>query len=327
MRAGSMRALHPDAENLLALMRQAGRPALENLSPADARLAYAATRAALQLPPEATAETRDFTIPGPGGALRLRLHRGAGTPADQDIPCLLYLHGGGWVLGDLDSHDGICRRLANQGACCVIAVDYRLAPEHAFPAALDDSAAALIWLARHAAQLRIDPARIAVGGDSAGGNLAAVLALMGRDGSVPQPVFQLLFYPAVDLAMTSDSYQPASEGLPLTEATMRYFIGHYVPDPAQRMDWRASPLHAASLAGVAPSLVVTVGHDPLCGEGRAYAQRLESDGVRVTALHLSDHPHGLLTMGRIFAAAEPLLGFGGAALRDAWRQKQAVQSA
>jgi acetyl esterase len=317
--AGPMRALHPDAESLLALMRDAGRPALEDLSPADARQAYTVTRATLQLDPEPTADTQEFTIPGPAGELRLRLHRGAGTQGRERLPCLLYLHGGGWVIGDLDSHDGVCRRLANEGACCVVAVDYRLAPEHPFPAAFDDSAATLAWLARHAAQLRIDPARIAVGGDSAGGNLAAALALLGRDGAVPLPVFQLLFYPAVDLAMTSDSYGLITEGVPLTAATMRYFIGHYTPDPRQRQDWRASPLRAASLAGAPPAFVVTTGHDPLCAEGRAYADRLESEGVRVTALHLSDQVHGLLTMGRVIGAADPLLGFGGTALREAWR--------
>ncbi|MBC7800030.1 MAG: alpha/beta hydrolase [Gemmatimonadaceae bacterium] len=314
-----MRPLHPDAEGLLSLIRASGRPPFEQLAPAEARVAYSAVRAALQPPPEPTAETQEHVIDGPGGALRLRAHRAVGTAADAVLPCLIYLHGGGWVLGDLDSHDGVCRRLANGGACCVVAVDYRLAPEHPFPAALDDAVAALAWAAEHSDTLRIDPRRIAVGGDSAGGNLAAVLALMGRDGLVPRPVFQLLFYPVVDLAMTSDGYRLITAGVPLTAGTMRYFVDHYLPHPSARHDWRASPLRAASLAGSAPALVVTVGQDPLCAEGRAYADRLESEGVRVTALHLSDHVHGLLTMGRVIAAADPILQFAGAALRDAWR--------
>jgi acetyl esterase len=235
------------------------------------------------------------------------------------LPALLYLHGGGWVIGDLDSHDGICRRLANLAACRVIAVDYRLAPEHRFPAAVDDAVAALAWVAGNAAALGVDPARIAVGGDSAGGNLAAVLAIMGRDGAAPAPVFQLLLYPAVDLTMASDSYARVTEGLPLTAASMRYFIDHYVPDAGQRLNWRASPLRAERLAGTPPALVLTVGHDPLADEGRAYADRLDTEGVRVTALHMADQIHGMLTMGRVIAAGDAVLQYAATALRDAWR--------
>lgn len=314
-----MPALHPDAEKLLELIRAAGRPPFETLSPAEARQAYSASRAVLQPPPDEVAEVRDVSIPGPAGPLTLRLYRGMGASDARALPCLLYLHGGGWVLGDLESHDGVCRRLANLAGCRVIAVDYRLAPEHRFPAAVEDSAAALAWTAGHAAELGVDPARIAVGGDSAGGNLAAVLALMGRDGAAPASAFQLLLYPAVDLAAESGSYARITEGVPLTAATMRYFVEHYAPDAGQRGDWRASPLRAASLEGTPPALVLTVGHDPLADEGRAYAERLEAEGVRVAALHLSDHVHGLLTMGRVVGAGDPVLHYAAAALRDAWR--------
>ncbi len=314
-----MPALHPDAEQLLALIRLAGRPPFEALSPADARLVYAASRAVLQPPPDEVAEARDVTIPGPGGPLRLRLYRGLGIPEVAALPTLLYLHGGGWVIGDLDSHDGVCRRLANLAACRVIAVDYRLAPEHPFPAAVDDAAAALAWVAGNAQSLGVDPARIAVGGDSAGGNLAAVLAIMGRDGAAPASVFQMLLYPAVDLVMASGSYARVTEGVPLTAATMRYFVDHYAPEASQRLDWRASPLRAERLAGTPAALVLTVAHDPLADEGRAYADRLEAEGVRVTALHLSDQLHGLVTMGRVIAAADPALQYAAAVLRDAWR--------
>lgn len=317
-----MRALHPDAQSLLALIREAGRPPFEQLSPEAARLAYAASRAALQKSPPHTAETLDWSVPGPGGAVRLRMHRATGSSPSAPLPCLLYLHGGGSVLGDLDSHDGVCRELANAAGCSVIAADYRLAPKHRFPAALEDCAAALSWIAGHAADLRIDPARIAVGGDSAGGNLAAVLALMGRDGTVPASVFQLLLYPAVDLAMTSDNYGLITGDAPLTAATMRYFTDRYLPEPSARTDWRASPLRAATLAGAPPALVLTVGHDLLCDEGRAYAARVEREGVAVTALHVSDHMHGLLTMSGVIGAAEPLLHFARAALRDAWRPER-----
>ena len=173
--------------------------------------------------------------------------------------------------------------------------------------------------AANAPSLGIDPARIAVGGDSAGGNLAAVLALMGRDGTAPEATFQLLFYPAVDMAMDTESYVRLTEGVPLTAASMRYFIDHYAPNTADRLDWRASPLRAASLAGTSPALVLTCGHDPLADEGRAYAARLEADGVRVTALHLADQVHGLLTMGRVLGGADPVLQFAAATLRDCWR--------
>ena len=313
-----MPALHPDAERLLEMVRLAGRPPFETLSPTEARATYAASRAVLQPPPDAVAETRDFTIPGPGGPLALRLYRGL-TTREAASPALLFLHGGGWVIGDLDSHDGVCRRLANLAACQVIAVDYRLAPEHRFPAAVDDAAAALAWLAGNAAALGLDPARIAVGGDSAGGNLAAVLAIMGRDGATPAAMFQLLLYPAVDLTMASASYARVTEGLPLTAATMRYFIDHYAPDAGQRLDWRASPLRAEHLAGTPPALVLTVAHDPLADEGRAYAARLEAEGVRVTTLHLADQIHGMLTMGRVIAAGDAVLQYAATALRDAWR--------
>jgi len=321
-----MPALHPDAVQLLDLMRAAGRPPFEELTPAEARRAYLASRDILQPPPPPVAEVRDLAMPGPAGEIRLRLYRGAGTAAGEVLPCLLFLHGGGWVIGDLDSHDGVCRRLANDAACCVVAVDYRRAPEHRFPAGVEDAAASLAWTAAHAAELRIDPARIAVGGDSSGGNLAAVLGLMSRDGTLPRTVFQLLIYPAVDLTMTSESYERVTAGVPLTARTMRYFIELYTPDPQQRTDWRASPLRAASVAGAPPALVVTAAHDPLCDEGRAYAYRLEREGVRVTALHLGEHTHGVFTMGKVIGPTELYTQFVGSAVREALhgRPKQAA---
>jgi acetyl esterase len=196
-------------------------------------------------------------------------------------------------------------------------VDYRLAPEHRFPAALDDSAAALRWVHDNAAALSVEPRRLAVGGDSAGGNLAAVLALMGRDGSAPATIFQALIYPVVDLTASSASYQRVTSGVPLTAATMHYFINHYAPNAIDRLDWRASPLKASSVAGTPPALVVTVAHDPLCDEGRAYAKRLEDEGVRVTALHLGDHMHGMMMHGKLIAASNLVVNHIGAMIGDA----------
>ncbi len=310
-----MRAVHPDLAALMILA--AGTPALGTLPPAEARRSYSASRRALQPVLDPVASIEDITMPGPGGPLALRVYRGA--PGGGSLPCLLFLHGGGWVLGDLESHEGICRRIAAAACCCVVAVDYRLAPEHPFPAAVEDAAAALCWVVAQAATLGIDAARIAVGGDSAGGNLAAVIALMGRDGTVPRCMYQILFYPVTDLGMTGESYERVTTGMPLTAAAMRYFADHYVPLHADRSDWRASPLRAASLEGAPPALVLTCGHDPLCTEGQLYAARLEREGVPVTAMHLSDQAHGVLNMGKAIGAVGGVLDFAAATLREAWR--------
>ena len=309
--------LDPGAQRVLDLIREVGRPPLHTLSPIEARAASSASRAVLQPDPQEVAEVANLACPGPAGPIALRCYRGLGAAAGP-LPCLLYLHGGGWVIGDLESHDQLCRALANYTQAMVIAVDYRLAPEAIFPAAVDDAAAALRFVVAEAALLGIDPARIAVGGDSAGGNLAAVLALMGRDGTLPAPGFQLLLYPATDMAGNTPAYQRFLEGYPLTTATMRWFIDHYIPDHAQRIDWRASPLRAASLAGTPPAFVMTCGHDPLVDEGIAYARRLDQEGVSVTHLHVADQMHAYLTMGRFIPASDLTLRQAAAALRVHW---------
>ena len=318
--------VHPDVQAVLAAARAAGSKAFEAMTPEDARVAYVARREFLQLPPAPVAEVRDLAMEGTGGPLAVRLYRGAGTPEGQSLPCLLYLHGGGWVLGNLESHDGICCSLANEAACWVLAVDYRLAPEHPFPAALEDCCAALTWLAENASELTVDAQRIAVGGDSAGGNLAAVLALLSRDGTLPRTIYQLLLYPALDLAIAAESYGEATDGMTITPATMRYFLDHYLPNGSDRSDWRASPLRAATLAGVPSAFVLTCGHDPLFDEGRRYAERLAAEDVPVTTLHFSDQTHGMLTMSKVVRATSPTLAFAAAMLRDAWRTAGAAVS-
>ena len=312
-----MAAFDPEVEVLLELGRKAGRPPFQDLTPAAARAAYAASWDLLQPAAEEVAAVRDLVAPGPAGDLALRIYRGIDTQAGEKLPCLMFLHGGGWVIGDLESHDRLCRRIANRARICVVAVDYRLAPEHRFPAAVDDAVAAWQWVHANAAALDIIKERLAIGGDSAGGNLAAVIALMGRDGSVAPAVFQALLYPVVDLTAASASYRRVTTGVPLTAATMHYFIGHYTPGAGERLDWRASPLRAASLAGTPPALVLTVAHDPLCDEGLAYARRLEDEGVRVTALHLADHMHGMLMHGRLVQAANRVVDFVAATIGDA----------
>jgi acetyl esterase len=310
--------LDPGAQRVLDLIRSFGRPPLHELTPAEARAGNVAARPILQPDPPEVAMAVDLACPGPGGPVRLRHYRARGATDGAVLPCLLYLHGGGWVIGDLDSHDQLCRSLANHLGAAVIAVDYRLAPEARFPAAVEDAVAALRYVAAEAAALAIDPARIAVGGDSAGGNLAAVLALMGRDGSVPAPGFQMLLYPATDMAGNTPSSQRFTDGYPLTAKGMRWFIDHYAPDPAQRIDWRASPLRAASLAGTPPAFVMTCGHDPLFDEGLAYARRLDEEGVHVTHLHVADQMHAYLGMGRMIPAADLTLRQAAAALRLHW---------
>jgi acetyl esterase len=302
--------MDPDARRLVDLIALTGRPPLSALSPESARTLYRDQRGVMQTPPEPVAECRDLAVDALFG---LRLYRGM-----EAVPgrCLLYCHGGGWVVGDLDSHDGICRRLANLAACRVIAVDYRLAPDHRFPAAVDDTAAAMRWVVDHAGELGVDPAQIAVAGDSAGANLVAVLALMGRDGSAPAPCFQILFYPATDLECAMPSFGRFTEGVTLTAETMRWFRDQYL-GAADRRDWRASPLYA-SLAGAAPAFVLTAGYDPLCDEGVAYAQRLDAAGVQTVHLHMPTQVHGFLTMSRFIRAADAVIETTGAMLRQAW---------
>jgi acetyl esterase len=307
--------LHPDAERLIVVMREAGRPPFELLSVEEARSFFSASRAALQPDPQTVAEVRALTAPGPHGDIPLRLYRGAGTKGRDNRPALVYFHGGGWVIGDLESHDGVCRHLANSSRSVVVSVDYRLAPEHRFPAAVDDSAAATRWVIEQANKLGIDANRVAVGGDSAGGNLAAVMALMARDGTLPPIPAQVLIYPGTDMTMTTPSSRYITEGLPLTSAGMRWFVQHYMGNSQAASDWRASPLRAPSLAGTARAFVITASYDPLCDEGRLYAQRLEQDGVLTTHVHFADQLHGFVTMGRIIRASETALEMIAAWLR------------
>lgn len=309
--------IDPDAQNLLAMLKAAGRPPLHTLSPPEARAAYLAGRALLQPDLPEVAEIRDLAAPGAHGPIPLRLYRGRGLDAGP-APALIFAHGGGWVIGDLDTHDYVCRKLANDSRCVVVAIDYRMGPEHKFPAAIEDSLAAAQFIADQGAALGVDTSRMAIGGDSAGGNISAVLALMARDGVAPKLVHQLLLYPAVDMKMDAQSFGRVPDDYPLSPKIARWFRDHYMTGDHEHGDWRASPLHAPSHEGVASAFILTARHDPLCDEGRDYARKLEEAGVRVWHLDMNDQLHGFLTWGKVVRAADAALEMAAASLRYAF---------
>ena len=308
--------LHPQARALLDLMEgQPGAPQ-RRPAPADARAFYRERRAATQPLPAEVAEVRDLAADGPHGTIPVRLYRPLGSGAGP-LPVLVYFHGGGWVIGDLDTHDSLCRALANASGCAVVAVDYRMGPEHRFPAAVDDALAATRWVHTHAAELRLDPARLAVGGDSAGGNLAAVVAIAARDAGDLPVAFQLLIYPATDMRRVHPSHTANGDGYLLTRDTMAYFHDHYIDDPKHDIDWRASPLLHADLAGLPPALVVTAGYDPLRDEGLAYAGALTAAGNRASQVCFERQIHGFITMGKVLDEAHTAVALCAAELQRA----------
>ncbi len=313
------RSLDPESQRLIDLMVAANRPAWNTLSPQAARELYLSLRPGAQGPRPTDAKVVDRTIPGPSGELPVRLYRPASAAPDAQLPSLVYAHGGGWVFGNLESHDVLCAQLALEAGIVVFAVDYRLAPEAPFPGAFDDVVAGLKWVAANGQSVGIDPTRLAIGGDSAGGNLAAVVALDARDQGGPPVVLQLLIYPATDMGMSLPSHARHAEQLPLKQTTMRWFVQHYLRDAGDAADWRASPLRKGSFAGLAPALVVTAGFDPLSDEGEAYARALADAGVPVTLERFGGQIHGFLNMGRMVADAGRLVALAAGALDRAFR--------
>lgn len=252
----------------------------------------------------------DHQIPGRGGEIRARLY--APEAAEAPGPLLVYFHGGGWVQGSVATHEASCRLLAHLSGVRVLSVDYRLAPEHPYPAAVEDAVSAYAWAADHAAALGADPARLAVGGDSAGGNLAAVLALVARDDErLPDAAFQLLLYPVTDVAAKTASYAAYADGYLLTDSGMDWFVGKYLPDPARRAEWRASPSRAPSLSGLPPAYVATCLPDVLRDEGEAYAAALRAAGVAV-ATQRHDQLHGFFNTAAVRSSREALAQVAGA---------------
>src|SRR5580700_7341574 len=274
-----MPTLHPQVQQALKAMQAAGLRPIEAMSPAEARLQMEETARARKAEPLPVARIEEHTMPGPAGPIRLRLYfpNAAGPP-----PAIVYYHGGGHVIGSLDTHDLIARNLCAGAEALLVSVDYRMGPEHRFPAAVDDSVAALDWVAANAASLGADSDRLGVHGDSAGANLAAVVALIARDWGAPSLRLQSLVYPVADFRMGSESYKKYATGCGvLTADAMKWFRGHYLRTIDDAKDWRASPLLVKSLKGVAPAIIIAAECDALPDEGLAYAERLKAAGVAV----------------------------------------------
>lgn len=306
-------AVDPEIQALLDFIASRGVPPHYELPPEEARENMLKGRPVFSGGEVPLVRVEDLTIPGPAGPVPVRAYAAqAGGP----LPVLLFFHGGGWVIGSIETHDEVCRRLAAESGCLVLSVDYRLAPEHRFPAAVEDCRAALEWVAAHGAEIGADPARMAVGGDSAGGNLAAVVAQGARDAGGPALAFQLLVYPVVDADFSRPSYTAHGAGYILTNPGMHWFWDHYLPAAAGRADPAASPLRAARLDGLPPALVQLAELDVLYDEGVAYAQALEAAGVPVSLRTYPGAIHGFFSMP-VTAAGRQALADAAQALRTA----------
>jgi acetyl esterase len=310
----------PQSRALLDQMAAAGAPPLDQLTPEQARAGFLAMRR-LSGEPRLVASVEDRGLPGPAGEIPVRVYTLVG---DGPFPVLVYFHGGGWVLGDLDGVDVPCAALADDGGCVVVSVDYRLAPDHKFPAAADDCFAATRYVAEHAREFNVDPSRLAVGGDSAGGNLAAVVTLMARQQRVPAIAWQLLVYPVTDYSFETVSYQENAEGYLLTRRSMEWFWGHYLPAPDDGHHPYASPLRASDLAALPPGLTITCEYDPLRDEGEAYAARLRAAGVAMVTRRYEGAIHGAFQLSGVLDQGKQMILDAGAALRAALARQPAT---
>ncbi len=311
--------IDPQAQTILDAMAQAeaeGRPKFETMSPDEARRQFRETRPGVTPDAPDVAHVEDLTVDGPGGPIPVRAYRPAGSDADNALPVLVYFHGGGWVFGDIDTFDVLCRQVANAGGAALFSVDYRMGPEDKFPAAVEDAYAVTRWVGDGAGGRAIDTTKIGVIGDSAGGNLAAVVALMARDGG-PKLVFQSLLYGVTDLRWGRPSHESFAEGYLLSMPLLDWFLGHYLNSPDDVHDWRASPLLADDHSGLPPALIITAGYDPLRDEAKAYADRLAEAGVAVEYRCFDGQIHGFMSMGRIIDDAAVAIGEVGASLRRA----------
>ncbi|WP_089938507.1 alpha/beta hydrolase [Candidatus Entotheonella palauensis] len=304
--------LDPQAQSVLDVVAALNLPPNHTVSPAEAR-ANAKMRPQAEGPEVAKVEDR--TIPGPGPEIPVRVYTPAGP---GPFPILVWFHGGGWVVGDLDSADGTARQLTVGANCVTVSVDYRLAPETKFPGASDDCYAATVWAAQHAGELNGDASRLAVGGDSAGGNLAAAVSLMARDRQGPALAFQLLIYPVTDRNFTTVSYIDNAEGYLLSKAGMEWYWDHYLSAPSEASNPYAAPLQAADLSGLPPALVVTAEYDPLCDEGEAYGARLKAAGTPTVCTRYDGMIHGFFGMWAALDKGKQAIDEASAALRKAF---------
>ncbi|HEY0391209.1 MAG TPA: alpha/beta hydrolase [Solirubrobacterales bacterium] len=295
--------LAPDIHALLKLAKWSGETSLvEGRSVEQARAENREGVPVVSGPPRPMARVEDLSIPGPGGPMPARLYVALGAPRPPQ-PLIVYYHGGGWVIGDLETHDGACRLLAEHSGCRVLSIDYRLAPEHPFPAPVEDAAAAFAWAAEHVEDLGADPARIAVAGDSAGGNLSAAVCLHAREAGGAQPAMQLLLYPATDVVGEQASRKVFAEGFLLTRNDMQWFEDHYLPDGCAEDDPRASVMRAPDVSNLPPAYVATAGFDPLRDEGEIYAARMREAGVPVVLQRHSGLIHGFANLTAICPSA------------------------
>jgi acetyl esterase len=308
---GEQVPVHPQVQTLLDAMAQMGGPPLSELPPSEARAMYKAMAALEQ--GEEIQRVDERHVPTPDGDIPVRVY----TPADAvgaNRGVLIWFHGGGWVIGDLDTADATCRALANRAGAVVVSVEYRLAPEHPAPAALEDCLAALTWTVENGELLGVDVSKVAVGGDSAGGNLAALLCQRVRDEFGPDIDFQVLVYPVTDLTLSHPSMDENAEGYFLTKASMEWFVQCYVGDQDVKSA-AVSPLHADSLAGLPPALVITAEYDPLRDEGTAYAAALQEAGVPTEHLRYDGQIHGFFAMSSMLDDAKQAVDAVGARLR------------
>lgn len=307
-------SLHPQIAALLERVARSPLPPYHTVPPFVARRIYRDTRSALAPRAPDVAEARLMVF---GNRVAVRAYR---PVAGETLPALVFFHGGGWAIGDLDTHDVVCRQLAVGARCAVFSVDYRLAPEHPFPAALEDCFFATSFVFENHQSLKVDPSRIAVGGDSAGGNLAAVVALMARQAGGPPLAYQLLIYPATDQRCEFPSHERNGQGYLLTKEAISFFRSAYLPNAKDYVDWRASPLLAHSHAGLPPAFVLTAGYDPLADEGRAYAERLARSGVETAYREYPDMVHGFVLFGGVVDTANAAVAECGERLRNAFQR-------
>ena len=310
-------AVDADLQKILDMIKEAGRPPYAEVPLAEARAGYQVMVGLLDPQGEDIHRHEDRTIPGPAGDIPVRIYWPRETANGERLGVFIYLHGGGFVIGDLDTHDPLCRRLANRGDCIVVSVHYRRAPEHSFPAAGEDCIAAMNWCAAHAGELGGDGARLAVGGDSAGGNLAAVCALEARDNSGPNLSLQLLIYPGVAPKLDSASHSLFAEGFLLTRENIEWFFEQYMGGQELRDNPGFAPLIAADHSGVARAEIIVAGYDPLRDEGIAYGEKLAAAGVPANVVNYEGAIHAFMQFYGATAACREAMEYCGEALKKA----------